>query len=363
VFIPLYSPRYFSSENCGKEWFAFHKRQVEYEANGGRHPEAIVPVLWVPVPEKSLPGVARSLQFDHHRLGEVYARSGFSQLIKINRYSDDYNEALRTLADHIVRVAEENSPDTAQDSFVEEYASLECAFGSVERKAASSKRLTITIVSDDFYHLPQQPASRAQDYYHPNAPTQWNPYQPESKISLADYTANIARGMGLVPEIVWFDEIVARGEIDGDDPGLIVVDPWAVLDSERCRLLHEIGQTAKSWIQVLVPWNATDMQTTLHETALRRALEEALSYVPAPLQTLQMFGNQLQKAINTALRNYLRHAQPRPPVGPDGSRPSRMRLLNTEGAPTAPDHLGQPRHRPSPPGQGPPAGSGADEDN
>jgi hypothetical protein len=28
VFVPLYSRRYFKSEHCGKEWFAFHRHAL-----------------------------------------------------------------------------------------------------------------------------------------------------------------------------------------------------------------------------------------------------------------------------------------------------------------------------------------------
>jgi FxsC-like protein len=338
VFIPLYSPRYFSSESCGKEWFAFHRRQVEHEANGGRHPEAIIPVLWVPVQDRALPQVAKSLQFDHHRLGEVYARGGFSQLIRINRYADDYNMALHALAHHIVQVATSNAPVPAETG---DFAGLDCAFGSAERKTANSRRLTVTIVTPDFYHLPQRPATRVGEYYKPGSPTQWNPYRPDSKIPLADYTANLARGMGLVPEVSWFDETMPESGDVGDDPGLILVDPWAALDPDRGVRLREFHKSPKPWIQPMVPWSAADIQMAMYERTLRTALDHALPFVPPLLPTLEMFGNALPKAINTAVRNFLRHSEPRPPEGP---RPGRTRLLDTEGAPEPPDHYLR-RHR------------------
>lgn len=347
VFIPLYQPRYFSSENCGKEWFAFHKRQVEHEANVGRRPEAIIPVLWVPVEERVLPEAARSVQFDHHRLGEIYARDGFSQLIKVSRFRDDYNVALRALAAHIVQVATYNAPEPARNRLID-YANLDCAFGSDERKAANRRRLTVTIVADDYDHLPQQPAPRVTEYYRPGSPTQWNPYRPESKISLAEFAANMARGMGLVPDITWFDETAGQGGAPSDDPGLMIVDPWASLDLNRGKRLREFGQEPKPWIQPMIPWNASDAQTAQHESVLRQALEQALLHTPTPLPTLQTFGNQLPKAINLAVRNYLRRLQPHPPVGPDGSSPSRLRLRDTENAPEPPEHFRHTRHRPPP---------------
>ena len=334
VFIPLYSPRYFSSESCGKEWYAFHRRQVEHEANGGRHPEAIIPVLWVPVPDRALPQVAKSLQFDHHRLGEVYARGGFSQLIRINRYSDDYNVALHELAHHIVHVATSNAPAPGQAG---EFAGLDCAFGTAERKAANNRRLTVTVVTPDFYHLPKRPVSRDAEYYKPGAPTQWNPYRPESRIPLADYASNLARGMGLVPEVTWFDDTAGVAEEAGgpDGPGVLLIDPWAALDPDRGARLREFHTSPKPWIQPMVPWSLSDGQTTAHEQILQTALNQVLPNVPAALPTLESFGNALPKVINTAVGNFLRHAEPRPPTGA-GPAPPRQRLLDTEGAPEPP---------------------------
>src|SRR5271170_6503468 len=46
VFVPLYSRRYFESSYCGKEWFAFARREVTTAARGGDVASAIVPALW-----------------------------------------------------------------------------------------------------------------------------------------------------------------------------------------------------------------------------------------------------------------------------------------------------------------------------
>ena len=34
VFVPLYSRRYFESDNCGREWFAFARREITHRARG-----------------------------------------------------------------------------------------------------------------------------------------------------------------------------------------------------------------------------------------------------------------------------------------------------------------------------------------
>lgn len=42
VFVPLYSPRYFTDPVCGRQWTAFRQRA------GATYPGSVVPVLWTP---------------------------------------------------------------------------------------------------------------------------------------------------------------------------------------------------------------------------------------------------------------------------------------------------------------------------
>jgi hypothetical protein len=113
VFIPLYTPRYFSSLSCASEWYLFQARQSAHELVSGSRPEAIIPVLWLPMPDTELPAVARALQFDHRALGEAYARFGFLQLIRLARYQDEYRLAIHALARRVVRVARDRAPGAA----------------------------------------------------------------------------------------------------------------------------------------------------------------------------------------------------------------------------------------------------------
>jgi len=347
VFLALYSPRYFSSESCGKEWYAFHKRQEDHFArrraddseSGLRRPEAVIPVLWVPVGENELPQAARAIHFNHHLLGDLYAQSGFSQMIKISRYEDDYRLAVRRLAEHIVRVAHANPVAPAEPS---EFSDLDCAFGSEERRRSNNKRLQIIVVTDDYYHLPDKPVKRVMEYYNPS-PVRWNPYRATSVIPLAEYASDLARGMGFAPDIVWFDQCAPALLDPGamNDPGLMLIDPWATLNPERSRRLQQFDQLPKPWIQLMVPWNSQDSQTVLHDRALRDGLDTALHvrttqsqtpahYTTTAIPTFEIFGNVLPAVVNQAVRHYLGHTEPTPPDGPKYPRPPRLRDMSPQ---------------------------------
>ncbi len=114
VFVPLFSPRYFASEMCGKEWYAFEQRAIHHRARSNEPAEAIVPALWVPVPPSQLPGPAERLQFNHRDFGERYVSDGLYGLIKLRLFAEEYERAVYELAKRIVSVADSVRIDTGR---------------------------------------------------------------------------------------------------------------------------------------------------------------------------------------------------------------------------------------------------------
>lgn len=63
VFVALISVRYFDSEWCGKEWYAFSRRKVVVLPSGSSRQTAIVPVTWAaPIPPSRVPPVVSKVQ-------------------------------------------------------------------------------------------------------------------------------------------------------------------------------------------------------------------------------------------------------------------------------------------------------------
>jgi Tetratricopeptide repeat/TIR domain/NB-ARC domain len=143
VLVPLYSPRYFSSEHCGREWSAFARRAADMAVRGPEHPEAIIPALWVPVRPEQLPEAARAIHYLSGDYGSAYATHGFYRLMRLSKYQDDYEEAVYELARRIRDVAE-NSPVTHGP--VVEYDSLVNAFGADFRRTQDDGRHRVVSV-------------------------------------------------------------------------------------------------------------------------------------------------------------------------------------------------------------------------
>jgi tetratricopeptide (TPR) repeat protein len=137
VFVPLYSPRYFSSEHCGREWSAFARRAVSPPAGRAEAVEAIIPALWVPVRPEQLPEAARTIHYLAGDYGSAYATHGFYRLMRLSKYRDDYEEAVYELARRIREVAE--SVPVAPGP-VADYDSLVSAFGQDGRAGDDRNR-------------------------------------------------------------------------------------------------------------------------------------------------------------------------------------------------------------------------------
>lgn len=103
VLVPLYSPRYFSSEWCGMEWQAFQRRE---EAHGPRRTvRSIVPVLWTGAGDLRVPRVASGIQYVDGDFHDDYVHIGLLGLRGTGN-AEGYRRAVRAIARSIVRVAD-----------------------------------------------------------------------------------------------------------------------------------------------------------------------------------------------------------------------------------------------------------------
>ncbi|HUJ06092.1 MAG TPA: TIR-like protein FxsC [Streptosporangiaceae bacterium] len=341
VFVPLYSPRYFESEECGKEWSAFSQRMRNQAVRRGDSPmEAIVPALWVPVEPGRMPSAARSIQFSHHSLGARYSEEGFWGIMKISRYRNDYEVAVLRLARHIVQAARQTMLD--RDSPVD-YQSLTSAFEHrispgeqrpPDTAEKGGRRIRIVIAAPTTQDMPE--GRRGLGYYGASE-HDWNPYHPESQAPLGDYAADLTARLGYRPMVVPFSELPGAKASEAAPaaagaPGLFLVDPWAAATDGQAARLREFDERAERWISLLIPWNRADGETMAAEATLQSQMGETLSHMldrtppeyrhaANRIPTLADFANILPTMTRIADNRFLRDARAYPPSGPAMSRP------------------------------------------
>ncbi|MFD4232123.1 TIR-like protein FxsC [Streptomyces sp. NPDC058545] len=166
VFVPLFSPRYFASERCGKEWYAFEQRVIHHRARSNQSVAAMVPALWVPVPISQLPAPAERLQFNYRDFGDRYVSDDLYGLIKLRLFAEEYERAVYKLAKRIVSVADTVQIDTGRSL---DYRLAPSVFGAGSPSPIPTK---IIVAAPTRHDLPE---GRDAAYYG-DRPLDWNPY-------------------------------------------------------------------------------------------------------------------------------------------------------------------------------------------
>jgi len=323
VFVPLYSPRYFELDQCGREWFAFARRLGGRDAAAS---SAIIPAIWAPVDLEFLPDAVRAIPCDDAGL-QAYADLGFYGIMKLSRYRADYEKAVQHLAGRIVNAALRS---TIGDGPVLDYSRLEGTFEATGWEMPGGRPLRITIAAPTMGDLPKGRGG----YYYGTAARDWAPYRPGAPLALAEYLSDLARALGYRPFVGDLQEHGAE-LLNGERPSapeLLIVDPWASRQDKFRELLKRLDAMDKPWVQVVVPWNRGDAESTTAEAELRAALEEALhrklaqgraasALAASGVPALEDLNRVLPVVITTAARQYHRHAPARLPAGDVVERP------------------------------------------
>ncbi|GAA4580101.1 hypothetical protein GCM10023194_07490 [Planotetraspora phitsanulokensis] len=319
VFVPLYSPRYFESVHCGKEWAAFLER-----VPGHTGPVAIVPAIWAPMRTMTLPRAAQAIQFNHSDLGSRYADEGFYGIMKLSKYRNQYQSATMGLAQRIIEVAESSPMPYGK---VRDYTAVPSAFTD----HMPERPVTVTVVAPDLRHLPE-----GRDAYHyGRTPYEWDPFRSRNGMRpLADCAVDVARSRGFLPDVGTLED--HGGGLAAEtpqSPGVMLVDPWATTQEECQESLRSVNRPGRQWISVMVPWNRDDQETVEHEPRLKGHLRDALGHKLAEpaaetdVRSLESFRSLLPEALHKATQQYFKHA---PAYPPEGARVDRPRLIGPE---------------------------------
>ncbi|MFC5212933.1 TIR-like protein FxsC [Streptomyces coerulescens] len=335
VFVPLYSPRYFISSWCGREWGAFATREVRHrEAGQPGVANAVVPALWAPVPDHRLPECVKEVQYTQPEFGQRYSTFGLYGLAKLKAFRSDYEKAVLHLARRIVDVGEnvvvEHANrvqlDAAPDAFAATPATV----------STTGRTLRISVAAPSTTRLPE---GRSADYYGPSA-LDWNPYQPKSRQPLAQAAADIAVAMDFRPDVREFDH--TSGPADG--PEVVLLDRWVLRDPERRVALAEFDESDLPPTGLVVAWNAEDPDSDEVEYTLASEAEATLPRrIPLGRQACRpavrgvpdqaTFDRILPNVVQWAEGEYRKRARPRPPAG---ERIERFRLCGTDSQDSRP---------------------------
>lgn len=277
VFVPLYSPRYFGRENCGKEWWIFSERLREQRLPDG----LVIPVVWIsPAGGYRFPEFATRLQLDETGLPTRYRQEGLRP-IAVDPTDKDYRATVLLIAR---RIAEMHTKHALEPSAVTDFATAVNAFETRPGDGAPPGRTTPTAT---VYFVLTSPTSAELtgvrsdgDGRYGEHPDEWKPFHPEHAYPL------IGEAMAVAHE----QKLLARSERAGDKAlvdlikqaeqeyaaVILLVDVWSGRVDRLTRTLRHFDDYNSYNAAVIMPINPSDVETGDVRSELEGEIEKLL---------------------------------------------------------------------------------------
>lgn len=353
TFLALVSPRYLRSDMCGREWAVFASRLAQHTAPGGEPPPALMPLLWLPPPK--LPAVIEELQYHNELLPPAYRDKGLRQMIRLDRYRNEYVEFVDSLARQIVRTTEEaHVPPIALPLDLQQVRSIFDSRGPtvrtpkmiapapVNNRAPESgpggQGVHIVVAAPSAADVTSAPlAELGRDArYYGATPVDWTPFVPELTMSLARFAQEIARQhefTAVVTDVTNLPAALSEART-ANHLVIILIDLWVTHLEEPRRILAQYDQPAgadEPLTAVMVPVSATDRHTQASHEELARALTQLLGnrlrsldgvLVRTSILSHRAFDADLQVVLERSRNQAFRtHPPYHRPAGRSGNRP------------------------------------------
>lgn len=324
VFVPLYSPRYFTSFSAGREWTVFFRRLL---AQGVVEPgQRVVPVCWTPLPPGYRPPTGVDVPTDHLAIGD-YGDDGLQAMYRLTRHRADYQRVVVEVARAIVRIAEHRrvGPGTAVAVDDSELTFPQDTDGPV---------FAIVVAAPDSVSVG---AGRHAAYGRVAA--EWRPFGVREEVPLAQDAAAIAARFGFLPRVFSLGD---KGDHFAESPGVLLIDPWMTTTRDGRERLRRVVEQLPRWA---LPVFVTDEQEQVSQRLARpfaevaaeltepggAALGEPARRAAVTVTSLESFGATLPVLVTDAARRYLRHG--RVPPAPNGEQAARPRIKGPDTAP------------------------------
>jgi TIR domain-containing protein len=248
--VPVYSPAYFQSEFCGKEWQVFHSRLEKFVAKsptGTPFPPLIKPVLWSsPEAIMPLPEPASQIQQIPAYATEAYRRDGLRYMKKLQRYEDEYVNFVYRFAAEIVDAAKLYQLPRTNLSLQKATSPLG---GSVQPATSlESGKAGVTGVQFVYVVARQGEISQVRDEvlgYGEGEIGQWLPFLPESTVGPWLIAQREASNERLTSEMSALDETLInriRTSHHSYSPIVLLVDAWTLLLKKYRSIISEFSR-------------------------------------------------------------------------------------------------------------------------
>ncbi|MFD0411363.1 TIR-like protein FxsC [Kitasatospora sp. NPDC127116] len=227
--VALYSPAYFASLYCGKEWTAFRGRVRRHHEETGAQVPALIPVLWEPVEQRDLAGEVNKVQWAQPDMGEAYARYGLRALLRSGQ-AGVYEQVVRVVAERVRDAAARRLGELPEFDL----GAVRGYFPPPAAPPAASDpgRVRLFIAAGR-----ASEAVSADGGWYGSKPWHWAPYHPPTRPSLAARAQQVITGAGYTTTLEEIDDDLNE-KLDqareDNQVSVLLVDPW-VVGHERYR--------------------------------------------------------------------------------------------------------------------------------
>nr|WP_267912876.1 TIR-like protein FxsC [Streptomyces adelaidensis] len=270
--VALYSPAYFRSQYCGKEWTHFAARVKRYQEMTSVQPRALVPVIWEPVPQRRMPAEVKAMQYTEQGLGEDYLKYGLLQLMQSDPGGDAYRHVVAELADRVRRAADPfNLPVDAPPAF--DLSTVRGCF-PLDEVPELTGHVRIFVAACTKSRLP---TGRSRVTYYGEAPWTWAPYSPPRVPNVVERARRVITGEGHTASVAPVNAQLIRHLNRArqlNQVCVLLVDAWSAREAPYRGALVRYDELYHPTTAVLVPCHEHDRESGEDNAALWDAVEE-----------------------------------------------------------------------------------------
>lgn len=353
VLVPLYSPAYFKSEYCGREWNLFHLRRQRWgQMNPGPNlPAVIRPVVWIPIKKSgklclpdSLAQPVKDVQYTWLEEDSPVNQAGLEQLVRQKAaYNKLYWDFVRGFAEGIVQAMDQydlppldHVPALADVPPLFNVSTAPAGPAPGQPRPSFRRHVRFIFAALQPQHLG---AGRAPDPYLDTGGSDWKPFYPDLRQRIGTLAQFIASDPALDFESdrIELSNDLAQQIRDALDEGRIVVvlvDRWSLYASPVYQdIFRGFDQENFANCAVLLPWNPGDQELVDNKAQIDQVIGDVLhfhnsQFAPTSPYYCRDVGSvdELRQTLGTVLgqiqAEMRRAATPRRPVTPGFGRPT-----------------------------------------
>jgi FxsC-like protein len=297
VMVSMYSPGYFQSPYCGKEWEVFMRRcklfrdrKVQAGELGAQLPPSIKPSLWVPFSISNLAEEVQAIQYLRGDQNPTYAAEGLRYILTLKTdYRREYTNFVTALAKDIIETADKYSlpqleplPPLEQVDSAWPQRTPQGGQSPVAPVSVSGpKHIRFVFVAADPHHFGD--VRSAAPYLDRGGPD-WKPFFPDMS-AIGPFVQHIVSDQELgftSDELTFSPNLVSDIEDAWADRKIVIilVDGWSVnWDTGYYQeVLQNFDKQNFFNCSVLVPWNDQDPFITKEGQTILQTLKKTFYF-------------------------------------------------------------------------------------